>query len=113
MSLWSGAVVGALVLVATDRAAFTRALPRVSALALWCVVAVGASGVVNAATRLFSLTNLVETSYGRLLLLKVLSLIVLVSIGLWHRRHVLPVLDRASRAAFLRVGALEALVMAA
>lgn len=113
MSLWCGALVGALVLVATDRAAFTRALPRVSALALWCVVAVGASGVVNAATRLFALSDLVESSYGRLLSLKVTGLVVLIGIGLWHRRHVLPVLDRASRAAFLRVGALETLVMAA
>jgi len=113
MSLWAGALVGALVLVATDRAAFARALPRVSALAIWCVVAVGVSGVVNAWTRLFSLSNLVETSYGRLLSVKVIGLVLLVGIGLWHRRHVLPVLDRASRAAFLRVGALETLVMAA
>lgn len=113
MTLWCGAVGGALVLVVTDRAAFVRALPRTSALAIWCVVAVGVSGVVNASTRLFSLANLVETSYGRLILLKVVGLVVLIGFGLWHRNHVLPVLDGASRVAFIKVAALETLVMSA
>ena len=78
MSLWCGAVAGAVVLVATDRPAFVRALPRVSALALWCVVALGVSGVVNASTRLFNLNDVIDTSYGRLLALKVLGLAVLI-----------------------------------
>ena len=113
ITLWCGAVAGAVALVAIDRGTFARAVPRVSALAVWCVVAVGVSGVVNGATRLVSLDQLGTTSYGRLLLFKIIGLVVLIGIGFWHRRRVLPVLDRASRSAFLKIAGLETLVMAA
>jgi putative copper resistance protein D len=70
--------------------------------------------VVSAWVRLGSVTDLVTTSYGRLVLVKLVLIAVLSCFGLWHRRRSLPHLasDR-SRLLFLRVAAVEVLVMAA
>ena len=89
-------------------------MPRFSALALWCAVAVAASGLVSAWVRLGDVSSLVTTSYGRLVLLKLLLIVVLSAFGLWHRRKSLPRLEsEPNRLLFLRVAAVEVLVMAA
>lgn len=112
MALWCGTLAGALLLVAADRKAFGPALPRLSTLAMWCVVAVGASGTVNALVRFSSPADLVTTSYGWLVVAKAAGLAVLVGFGAWHRKHTLRADREPGRLAFLRVGAVEVLVMA-
>jgi putative copper resistance protein D len=105
----------ALVLLGTaDRRSFPIAVPRFSSLALWCAIAVAASGLVSSALRLASPTELVTTWYGRLVLLKLLLIAVIAAFGVWHRRRHLPRLATdPSRLLFVRVAATEVLVMAA
>lgn len=114
VSLWCGGIAALVLLGTADRRPFPVAVPRFSALALWCAVAVGASGLVSAWVRLGDAAALVTTSYGRIVILKVVLIVVLSGFGLWHRRRSLPLLGSdASRLLFLRVAAVEVLVMAA
>ena len=114
LSLWCGGITALVLLGMVDRRALPVAVPRFSALALWCAVAVAISGVVNASVRLASPAELVTTWYGRLVLIKVALIVVLSGFGLWHRRRVLPSLvSDASRRLFVRVAAVEVMVMAA
>ena len=84
-SVWLGMLV-AMAVTLRSRTAWADLLPRYSATALWCVVAVAVTGVVNAAVRLASVTDLVDTGYGRLVLLKSILLVTLVIGGWWRRR---------------------------
>lgn len=114
LSLWCGGIAALVLIGSTDRRPLPVAVPRFSALALWCAVAVTASGVVSAWVRLASPADLVTTSYGRLVLLKVALVAALAAFGLWHRRRILPSLEQdPTRLLFLRVAAIEVLVMAA
>ena len=114
VSLWCGGIAALVLLGTADRRPFPVAVPRFSALALWCAVAVAASGMVSGWVRLGGVNDLVTTSYGRLVLLKLVLIGVLSGFGLWHRRRSLPRLATdASRLVFLRVAAVEVLVMAA
>ena len=109
-SVWVG---GLLALVAHLRCgpAALRALPRFSTLALVCVGAVAASGVVTAATLLEGPAQLASSPYGRLLVLKAVVLGVLAALGHLHRRRSLPAAAAGRRGVLLRVAAVELLVM--
>jgi putative copper resistance protein D len=114
VSLWCGGLAALVLLGTADRRPFPVAVPRFSTLALWCAVAVAASGVVSAWVRLGDAGSLVTTSYGRLVMLKVALMAVLSAFGLWHRRKSLPALGSdPTRLRFLRLAAVEVLVMAA
>ncbi len=114
VSLWCGGIAALVLLGTADRRPFPVAVPRFSVLALWCAVAVAASGLVSAWVRLGDVAALVTTSYGRLVLLKLVLIAVLSGFGLWHRRASLPRLSsEPGRLLFLRVAAVEVLVMAA
>jgi putative copper resistance protein D len=114
LSLWCGGITALVLLGSTDRRPLPVAVPRFSSLALWCAVAVTLSGVVSAWVRISSPSDLVTTSYGRIVLVKVALLAVLSGIALWHRRRLLPRLaNDTGRVVFLRLAAVEVLVMAA
>lgn len=114
MALWTGGVVALVLLGSADRKSFPVAVPRFSRLALWSAVAVAVSGVVSAAVRLETPSDLVSTSYGRIVVLKAVLITVLAGFGVWHRRRSLPRLSVDSgRRVFARVAAVEVLVMAA
>lgn len=86
---------------------FTSALTRYSTLALWAFVLVGVSGLVNAAIRLGTMSALLTTGYGALVIAKAVALIVLAGFGLMQRRRL-----SESDAGFLPVAVLELFVMA-
>jgi len=112
MALW----VGGLVALSWYAAGHGLDLPKVAAtysgLALGCYVAVGASGLVNGSLRLTSLLDLVTTSYGLIMLAKVLALSALGWFGWRHRQRALPDIARGKRGAFRRLALVETLVMA-
>jgi putative copper resistance protein D len=85
---------------------------RFSVLALWAFVAVAVSGLLNAWLRLGGPDGL-ATTYGALLLAKVLALVVLGYAGWRHRRAVARRLLDApgDRGAFARLAAAELAVM--
>jgi cytochrome c oxidase assembly factor CtaG/putative copper export protein len=123
-SLWVGGLLALLWLAITssrsaelraDERGLSLALVRFSALAGVCWVAVGVSGVVNAAVRLQP-GDLFTSSYGVLVMLKALALLVLGGFGWWHRRYTVPQMEldvRRTKLLFARVAAVELLVMGA
>ncbi len=112
VALW----IGGLVALVTVAPAVGDRLPRVayrySGLALVSFAVVGASGAVNAWVRLGGVH--LGSRYGALVVAKAAALAVLGAIGWWHRRATLPALrDGRGARPFLRLGAVEVLVMAA
>ncbi|MGI9084758.1 MAG: cytochrome c oxidase assembly protein [Aeromicrobium sp.] len=84
------------------------AVARYSTLALWAFVAVAASGVANASVRLVGWGDVFGTSYGRLVVAKVVALGLLGLFGWRHRRQIVE-----QSGGFLRLVAGEVLLMAA
>ena len=110
-ALWAGGLLAVLAyaLRGAEHAAITAR--RFSSVALWCFVAMAASGVVNVLTRM-RFAELFTTPYGRLVAAKVLALLILGAIGWRQRRAVVAVLraDPASRTPLLRLALTEAMV---
>ncbi len=112
-SLWIGGLAGVGWLASRGAKALAVALPRFSTLALGAYVAVGLSGVVNAAIRLGRVDALWQDRYGLLVLGKTLLLVVLGALGYLHRRRTVAPAAAGDRRAFLRLAAVELTVMSA
>jgi cytochrome c oxidase assembly factor CtaG len=112
-SAWVGGLAGVCLVARVPGVPLRTVATRFSWLALWCVVAVGVSGLVNAWLRLGSFGEVVGSSYGLLALGKLLALVLLGSFGWLHRRRTLPRLEDGSRRPFVRLAAVEVAVMAA
>ena len=109
--LWVGGL-AALVLIASRLGdQLPVVVGRYSRLALWCFVAVAASGVINALLRLGSLREL-ASGYGLLVLGKTAALGLLGLAGLAHRTRTIRQLPDRPRL-FLRLAAVEVMVMGA
>lgn len=106
--LWVGGLVALTWVAWRGSKRLTPALRRFSSLALWAFVIVGVSGVVNAAVRLRSVSDVVGTGYGQLVIAKVVALVLLGWFGWVQRRRLA---DRD--AGFLPIAASEVLLMAA
>jgi len=104
MSVWIGGLVALLFVVPAatrclDPPERTRLLAavlvRFSPIALACVVALAATGVVQALIDMgWSLSALTDTPFGRAVLIKVALLVVLVGLGAVNRQRVVPGLRR-------------------
>ncbi len=79
-AVWLG-VLAAMALKLRARGAWALALAVYSRLAWWAVWILAASGTVNAAVRIGSVTALFDTGYGRIMLAKTVTLIVLVALA--------------------------------
>jgi len=114
VSTWVGGLVALVVLGRTAPAHLGHAVPRFSQLALYCFLVTGVSGILTAAVRLdWSLSRL-TTGYGKLVIAKAGALVVLGVLGWLHRRREAAALEVApGRRRFLRLAAVEALVMLA
>jgi putative copper export protein len=110
-ALWVGGL-AALTVFAVRGTPLVPVVARFSGLALWCAVGVAATGTLAATLHLGSVTALVSTGYGQLVLAKVAALATLVTLGWLHRRHTVPLLATA-RSLFVRLASVELLVMAA
>ncbi|WP_042366585.1 copper resistance CopC/CopD family protein [Streptacidiphilus neutrinimicus] len=89
MSLWLGGLATVLVgLRALTRAGGVdvRAVGRFSTLAFWCVTALTATGVYQAWRGLGSWSALTDTTYGRLLLVKIGAVLVILGAAWMSRR---------------------------
>ena len=104
MSAWIGGLVALLFVVpaATRRLEppertrlLAAVLVRFSPIALGCVVALAATGVLQALIDMgWSLSALTSTPFGRAVLIKVGLLVVLVALGAVNRQRVVPALRR-------------------
>ncbi|MEU8249533.1 cytochrome c oxidase assembly protein [Nonomuraea sp. NPDC048916] len=113
LALW----VGGLVVVALHA---VRGLPRLdiaaarfSRLALWCYIGVGLSGVFSVVARLANLSDLWTSSYGVLVVAKIVAFVLLGYVGWWHRQRTLVSLEAGRPRAFARLAGGEALLMLA
>jgi putative copper resistance protein D len=109
--LWAGGLLALLAHAMRGGEHADLAARRFSALALWCFVAMAASGVFNALVRI-TLPDLVHTEYGWLVVGKVTALCVLGLIGWRQRRVGLAALsaDPDARGPLLRLALVEAVV---
>jgi putative copper resistance protein D len=85
-SLWAGGLLALLVHALRSAAHADLAARRFSAVALWCFVAMGFSGVINALVRMYP-GDLFDTRYGLLVLAKIAALLALGLLG-WQQRRV-------------------------
>jgi cytochrome c oxidase assembly factor CtaG/putative copper export protein len=110
-SLWAGGLLALLTHALRRGEHADLAARRFSAIALWCFVAMGFSGVVNALVRVLP-SDLLTTGYGRLVIAKFVALCVLGVIGWRQRRTGVAALqaDPSSRAALIRLSLMESAV---
>ncbi|MBJ8346352.1 copper resistance D family protein [Antrihabitans sp. YC2-6] len=83
--LWFGLLV-AMGLIVQSRGGWAELLPRFSNWALWCVVILTGSGIVNAFVRLQGITPFFDSGYGRIVVAKTVVLAGLVGLGWYWRR---------------------------
>jgi len=110
-ALWAGGLLALLAHALRGGEHADVAARRFSAVALWCFVAMAASGVINVLTRLRP-SELFSTDYGALVVGKVVALVALGILGWRQRRTVVAVLsaDASARTPLLRLALVEALV---
>lgn len=115
-AVWVGGLIVLLVMWSSLGSARASVVARYSRIATWCYVAVGLSGLLNAAIRLGSWSAL-GTRYGALVLAKTAALLILGGFGYLQRKRVVEVLSRGEdggdRGQFRRLASGETLVMAA
>ncbi|WP_084039107.1 cytochrome c oxidase assembly protein [Demequina sp. NBRC 110053] len=118
-ALWLG-VIGALLLMRGPLGGDAKpAVLRGSRIALWAAVGIIVSGAANAWLRLAHVSDLWSTTYGRLIVLKMLLMSLAVALAARHRRVALPrlsdeqVRERFWRVMMVDVGALVAVVLTA
>ncbi|GAA1471427.1 cytochrome c oxidase assembly protein [Corynebacterium felinum] len=112
MMLWVGGLMG---LVAHGRRLgpdMGLAVRRYSHVALWSVLAISASGLINAAIRV-RMEDLLTSGYGRVIVAKLVLTVILALFGLLHRTLTMPRLNAGDQRAFARVAIGEIIIMAA
>lgn len=110
-ALWVGGLIALLAHARRRGDHLPLATARFSKLALVCWFVLGASGVVNALVRVAP-AQLFTTDYGLVVLAKVVAIAVLGVFGHQHRqRSVREIGDGAGGGAFVRLAAVEVLVM--
>ncbi|PZG16554.1 copper resistance protein CopD [Micromonospora craterilacus] len=113
VTVWAGGLFALAVTARGGTADLAVAVRRFAPLALACLVAVGASGLLSAGVRLTGPADLTGTRYGQLLLVKTAALVAIGVTGLLHRRRAIPALTAGRRGPFLRVAVVETLLFAA
>ena len=113
VSLWVGGLAAVVALVRVQPALAPEVLPRFSLLALWCVVIIAETGLLNASLRVGSVSLFVGTVYGSLVLLKAAFLGWLIRLGWMQRRRALPEALSGSTGLLARFAGRELIVMAA
>lgn len=108
-ALWIGGITGLVVAFRTDPSdpavgpvPLARMVRRFSAAAVGSVVVVAAAGIGMSWIILPSWSDLVDTGYGLALLTKVALVVVVVALGAYNNRRLVPLVgdsDRSSRAA--------------
>ena len=106
LSMWVGGTIAIALLDPEDRPIAVR---RFSELALWSVIAVVASGSVNAWVRL-DFQGAWNTTYAYVVIAKIAMTLILIAIGYLHRRN-LAKRDRIDWVGFARLIFAEALIM--
>ncbi|MCV7290531.1 bifunctional copper resistance protein CopD/cytochrome c oxidase assembly protein [Mycolicibacterium wolinskyi] len=110
-ALWAGGLLALLAHALRGGEHADLAARRFSALALWCFVAMGVSGVLNALVRM-QIADLFRTSYGWLIVGKIVALVLLGALGWQQRRSGVAALaaDPTARRPLIRLALTEAVL---
>ena len=92
-SVWLGGLIWLVWLARCDDAACRLEARRVSSMALIAVILIAASGLVQAVLFLSTPSDLIHTTYGKLVLAKIIGLALLVGYGAYNRLGLLPAID--------------------
>jgi len=92
LAAWLGGLLWIVVADRRDMTRFATDAARVSTIALWSVIAIAISGVVQVVILVPTMSGL-RSAYGATVLAKAIGLGVLVAFGAYHRRRVLPTLS--------------------
>jgi Uncharacterized protein, homolog of Cu resistance protein CopC len=87
---WIGGVLWLITLDRGDVASFARETFRVSRVAMLCVILVATSGLVQAFLFLSTPGNLVHSTYGLLVVAKIVGTLILIGFGAHHRLRAMP-----------------------
>ena len=112
-AIWVGGLLALVVHLRGFPDQLRLAVPRFSAIALCCVVAVGISGLVESVVLLDGWAALWETERGHLVIAKAVALAVLVVIGFWHRQRTVGPAAAGRLLPLLQLAAGELLIMGA
>lgn len=112
-ALWAGGLVALLIHALRGGGYLDVAARRFSTLALWCYVAIGLSGIINALIRV-QLSDLFTTRYGWLLVGKATALLVLGVLGYLQRRSAITALSEEpqNHRPLIRLAGMEAVIFA-
>ncbi|OHT77569.1 copper resistance protein CopD [Mycobacteroides chelonae] len=112
-ALWAGGLVALLIHALRGGGYLDVAARRFSTLALWCYVAIGLSGIINALIRV-QLSDLFTTRYGWLLVGKATALLILGVLGYLQRRSAITALSEEpqNRRPLIRLAGMEAVIFA-
>lgn len=115
ISLWAGALAVLVFAMLGTRDHLRPVISRFSTIAGWAVVMVVLSGAAGAWIRLESPWQLLTTTWGQLLAVKLLAFTALAAAGWWHRCSTIPLVTAAGGPSwpFWRLAAVEVLIMAA
>lgn len=96
---WTGGLVAVVVCVAPHRGLLTDALPRYSRLATLSLVVVGVSGAFDGMAELVTtpgvgIDGLLSTTYGRIVVVKMLCVVLLAALGGHIRFRLMPRISR-------------------
>ncbi|MBP3088203.1 copper resistance protein [Corynebacterium sp. sy017] len=109
--LWVGGLLGLIAHARRLGPGLSIAVRRFSMLAFVSMLAMIASGVINAAVRM-RLEDLFTTSYGQAIVAKIILTLLLAFFGLIHRKKTIPQLDDRPKL-FVRIAIAEVFIMAA
>jgi putative copper resistance protein D len=109
--MWVGGLAVVTALAWIKQRDWVSAVGRFSTLALVCFIVVSLSGVLNAATRMTSLSQLVTSWYGRIILDKVLVLGILGWFGYHWRKRGIARLKTDKPTTFTQLALLEVALM--
>ena len=98
LAVWIGGLLWIVVRERDDEASATTDIMRVSTLALWAVVIVTLSGIVQTLILVQSVTA-VRSPYGAVVVAKIVGVLILVAFGAYHRRRLLPAIAARGREA--------------
>jgi putative copper resistance protein D len=113
LALWVGGLAVLAVHALLKKPQLDVAADRFSRMALWCYAGVGVSGLASVVARLADVSDLWTSSYGVLIVVKIVAFVLLGYVGWWHRQRTLVELTAGRPRAFARLAGGELLFMLA
>lgn len=111
-SIWVGSVLGLAIVARFDRQRLARVAQRTAKVLIGTVAVVAVSGVVMTMMIIDGMSSLTETTWGRILLVKLLAVATAGAIGALHHWKVVPRLQsHGAHLSFRRTVAIECTVL--